>query len=239
MASRGKGALVLLARLDSSRLPGKQLKPLNDDFNVMELLVKRLSACAIESNMIIATSDRDLDQPLEDFALSHDLGIFRGNAHNVAQRCLDCMKAHHLDWYVRICADSPLMDPAIVDQVVEEFLQNDSDLTSNVFISHTFPFGCSVEIITLKAMQRICDSTDDMYYLEHVTAYAYQHPNEFNIQGVDAKEKYSNEVQSISVDTPEDLEKSRWIVSQMDDPIHATLAEIIPLAETWQKGNDI
>ncbi|MTI10580.1 cytidylyltransferase domain-containing protein [Curvivirga aplysinae] len=237
MSKRGKGAMLLLARLDSTRLPNKQLKQLNTEFTVLSLLVKRLECCQIISDMIVTTTDRDLDQPLVDFAQENKIPVFRGDVNNVAGRCLEAMKTNNLDWFIRICADSPLMDPKIVDLVATEFLNSESDLTSNVFVSHDFPYGCSVEIITRTAMQKICNLTDDPYYLEHVTAYAYKHSDQFEILPVRATESYSTDIQSITVDTPQDLDKAIWMVNQLDDPIHAELKDIIPLAETWQQNH--
>ena len=235
MSKRGKGAMLLLARLDSSRLPGKQLKKISDEETVISLMVKRLRKCKVDAPMILTTSERAVDDPLVDFALQNNLGVFRGSLDNVAGRCLEAMKTNDLDWFIRICADSPLMDPIIVDQVAEEFLSNDSDLTSNVFITHDFPYGCSVEIVTREAMQRMCDLSDDPYYLEHVTAYAYKHENDFKIHGVRAEESYSKDVQSITVDTLEDYHKTVYMVENLEDPVNASLADIVPLAETWQR----
>ncbi|WP_420549397.1 cytidylyltransferase domain-containing protein [Curvivirga sp.] len=237
MSTRGKGALLLLARLDSNRLPQKQLKKLNQEFTVLSLLVKRLERCKVMSDMIITTTNREVDQPLVDFAIKNGLPVFRGDVNNVAGRCLDAMKAHDLNWFIRICADSPLMDPKVVDLVATEFLQNNSDLTSNVFVSRDFPYGCSVEIVTREAMQKICDLADDPYYQEHVTAYAYKNPDQFDIKPVRAKENYSNDVQAITVDTAEDLDKAIWMVQQLDDPVYADLKDIVPLAEVWQRNH--
>lgn len=237
MSKRGKGAMLLLARLDSSRLPEKQLKKVSSEETVLSLLVKRLRNSKLDIPMVLTTSNRSIDDPLVKFAEQNNLEVFRGNVDNVAGRCLDAMKANDLDWFIRICADSPLMDPEIVDQVADEFLSNDSDLTSNVFITHDFPYGCSVEIVTRDAMQRICDLSDDPYYLEHVTAYAYEHRNQFQIHGVHAKETYSDEVQSITVDTLDDYHKAIYMVKHLDDPVNAKLSDIVPLAEAWQKQN--
>ena len=215
---RGPAALMLLARLDSRRLPGKGLMDLGGR-TVLGRAIDRLRRCHHVSDMILATSDRALDDPLQAFAEAEGIGCFRGDAMDVAK--------FNLDWFVRICGDSPFADPAVVDQVSQKFLDSGADLATNVY-PRSFPIGASAEAVSKAAMQRILRATPDLAYREHVTLYAYEHPIDFSIVSVQP-EDLDYEAMSIAVDTPEDLARARRLIALLPDPTTATLADILKL----------
>ncbi len=225
--SRGNAALLLLARLDSRRLPGKGLMDLGGR-TVLGRAVDRLRRCAQVPDMILATTDRALDDPLEAFAEAEGIGCFRGDDQDVAKRCLDACTHAGLDWFIRICGDSPFADPAVVDRVATRFLGTGCDLATNVY-PRSFPIGASAEAVSRRAMQRILDATPDLTYREHVTLYAYEHPSAFHIESI-LPDDPGHESLSIAVDTPEDLENARRLISLLPDPTTATLEEILSLS---------
>lgn len=223
---RGRGAIVLLARLDSRRLPGKQLLDLGNGQCALDLAIERLKRSRHGLPLILATTDREIDSPLSGIADKHGIPLFRGDLDNVAKRCLDCMDAHRLDWFVRICADSPLVDPEVVDEVINVFLETGCDLATNVF-PRTFPLGTSAEIISHTAMRRICEETADLSLLEHVTLFAYQNAASFDIRNLPNSGKPPNADIRLVVDTPEDLQRVKQVISSLDAPVTASLDEIL------------
>ena len=225
-------ALILLARLDSRRLPGKGLKDLGGRA-VLGRTIDRLKRCKQVNDIILATSNRPVDDPLEEFAKLENIKIFRGDAHDVAGRCLACCQAFGLNWFIRICGDSPFVDPVIVDEVANSFLANDCDIATNVF-PRTYPIGASAEAVDINTMQTICNKTDDLKYLEHVTFYAYEHAASFNIINVAPKGRNYADY-SIAVDTAEELEMARWIVKNLNNPITASLDEVVEKAKIWKQ----
>ena len=229
--SGNRGALVLLARLDSSRLPGKQLKPLGNT-TVLGLMLDRVRHCRHDLPVILATSDRTIDDPLADFAEDRGIGCYRGDIANVAGRCLACMEENGLDWFVRLCADSPFADPDLIASVIDAYLEGGCDIATNVF-PRTSPIGASVEIVSRAAMEHICRATDDMAFLEHVTLYAYRHLDKFRIRNVGDESGAYGDL-SISVDTADDLAMAQWITSHLDAPAMAPLEEIVALARRWR-----
>jgi spore coat polysaccharide biosynthesis protein SpsF len=221
---RGPAALVLLARLDSTRLPGKGLMDLGGR-PVLGRAVDRLRRCAIVNDIVLATTDRAVDDDLAAFAEAEGIGCFRGDVHDVAKRCVDACGAYGLDWFVRICGDSPFADPEVVDRVARRFLETGADLATNVF-PRSFPVGASAEAVSKAAMDRVLAATDDLAYREHVTLYAYEHPDSFAIESVMPDDPgYEN--LSIAIDTPEDLARARRLIALLPDPNTATLAEIL------------
>lgn len=223
--SRGTAALILLARLDSRRLPGKGLMDLGGR-SVLGRAADRLRRCRQVPDMILATTDRSVDDPLEAWGAEEGIPVFRGDANDVAGRCLAACQARNLDWFIRICGDSPFIDPAVVDQVAGAFLSDPApDLASNVF-PRKFPIGCSAEAVSSIAMARICAETSDLAYLEHVTLWAYEHADRYMIKAVSpGHDRYANK--QIAIDTPEDLEAARALIDKLPDPVTAGLDEIL------------
>ncbi|MEQ8829285.1 MAG: NTP transferase domain-containing protein [Alphaproteobacteria bacterium] len=222
--SRGPAAMLLLARLDSRRLPGKGLMDLGGR-PVLGRAIDRLRRCGHVADMILATTDRAVDDPLEAFAEAEGIGCFRGDAMDVAKRCRDACDANGLDWFIRICGDSPFADPAIVDRVAAAFLDDGADIATNVF-PRSFPIGASAEAVSRDAMQRILDATEDLAYREHVTLYAYEHRDAFRITSV-LPDDPGYESLSIAVDTQEDLTRARKLIATLRDPVTASLEEIL------------
>ncbi|MEQ8602029.1 MAG: NTP transferase domain-containing protein [Marivibrio sp.] len=225
LTPRGPAALLLLARLDSRRLPGKQLADLGGR-PVIGRTIDRLRRCGVVDAIVLATSDRPVDDALEDLAAEEGVACFRGDGADVAGRCLAAMRALDLDWFIRICGDSPFADPALVDAVAETFLRDPAvDIATNVF-PRGYPVGASAEAVSRPAMARICEASDDLAWREHVTAWAYEHPHDFRIENVHpGDERYQG--LSVAIDTPDDLERARRAVAALDDPTAATLAEIV------------
>lgn len=223
--ARGNAALILLARLDSRRLPGKGLKDLGGR-PVLGRAMDRLRRCREVSDIVVATTARPVDDDLAAFSEKEGIPCYRGSSDDVAGRCLSAMKELKLDWFVRICGDSPFVDPGITDRIARTFLDGPSiDIATNVF-PRGYPIGASAEAVSRDAIERICAATDDVKWLEHVTAWAYEHPADFNIANV-APENDRYQDLSIAVDTPEDLEKARNAVTALEDPAMADLDAIV------------
>lgn len=225
---RGPSALVLLARLDSSRLPGKGLMDLSGR-TVLGRAIDRLRRCALVSDMILATTDRAVDDPLEAFAKAEGIGCFRGDAHDVAKRCTDACAEFGLDWFVRICGDSPFADPGVVDRVAQTYLDSGAEIATNVF-PRSFPIGASAEAVSKAAMEKILAATDDLAFREHVTLWAYEHPDQFAIESV-LPDDLGYEALSIAVDTPEDLARAKRLIALLPDPATATLEDILAVQD--------
>lgn len=223
--TRGPAALILLARLDSRRLPGKGLLDLGGR-PVLGRAIDRLRRCRVVDAVLIGTSDRAVDDDLEAFAEAEGVGCFRGDGADVAGRCLAAMAAHGLDWFVRICGDSPFADPETTDAVAEAFLADPAlDIATNVF-PRGYPIGASAEAVSRPAMARICAATDDLTWREHVTAWAYENPDPYRIRNI-APNHARYRGLSIAVDTPDDLARARAVLPRLGDPADATLDEVV------------
>jgi spore coat polysaccharide biosynthesis protein SpsF len=222
----------VFARLDSRRLPGKTLIAL-DGRPILSRVIDRLGRVEGRPAIVVATSDRPLDDPIAEFAAGEGVSVFRGALEDVARRAYDCAIALGFDAIVRISADSPFIDPAVISAVIARFAVGDVDVATNVF-PRTYPPGVSVEAVATAALGRMLALTDDPQDREHVTRYIYAHPDVFRIANVAAGDERYRGV-SLTVDTPDDLAKAQWIAQRLGaDQAGAGLDRVVALARDWQ-----
>jgi spore coat polysaccharide biosynthesis protein SpsF len=198
--------IVIFARLDSTRLPGKVLKPLAGA-PMLDWTVRRCRAAG--APVMLATTGRALDDPIAEYAAAADLPVFRGNTHDVLGRALGAATA-----FVRV------------------HLRDRPDLTTNVF-PRTFPPGISAEAIPRATLDRLNAEVPDDRYREHVTLYAYETPDAFRIVNVPASgADYREDGHAglhLAVDTPADFARAEWIARHLPTR-DARLGEIAKLA---------
>jgi len=228
-------AHIVLARMGSTRLPGKALLPLGKTV-LLGLTIARLRQTKHVDRIILATTDSERDDPLADFAEQQGIECFRGNWRDVAGRCLACATHYRLNWFVRICGDSPFIDPAVVDLVCEKYLDERPDVATNVH-PRTYPIGCSAEAVETAALRRLCATTKDIRYREHVTAFFYENEDIFSIENVAVPDNRYEGV-SIAVDTPADYERAQWVYDHLSDPLTAPVDEIVATSMRWGGKDD-
>lgn len=205
---------IIQARMTSTRLPGKVLREIQGKA-VLHYLIERIEKCSSLSTIIIATSDHTSDDVIAAFCKSLDIKCFRGNLNNVAARFNDAAAKYKLDAFVRICGDSPLLDPLIVDELVEIFRQGGADLVTNVAI-RTFPHGQSVEVISAEVFKLVVKKMNKPQHFEHVTRFLYENSAEFVIKNV--KNSIACEGVSFVIDTQDDFKRLEILITAMDKP---------------------
>ena len=172
--------LIVQARYNSSRLPGKVLKNLSGK-PMLQWTLERLNNCKRVRRIFVATSEERTDDPIEDFCLSSGWSCFRGNLNDVADRFAQIVHREKIPAFVRISGDSPLMDPEIVDQAIQLYETSECDLVTNILV-RTFPKGQSVEVLKADTFLKILPDFDPSEQ-EHVTSYYYKHPEKFRMIG--------------------------------------------------------
>lgn len=205
---------VVQARLSSRRLPGKILKLLAGRPS-LDYLLEALGQCRSLAEVVIATSVDPSDEPTAAFAAGRGLCCHRGPLDDVALRLLDAARSVDADAFVRVNGDSPLLDPALIDEAVELYLRTAADLVSNVH-PRSFPKGQSVEVISVEAMRRAVDAMTTPQEREHVTPYFYAHDDEFVIRSFGATQPRPD-VQ-LSIDSPEDFTRCEAILAELGVP---------------------
>ena len=183
-------AIILQARLGSKRLPGKVLKKINGK-TILEYIIKRLKKSKLSKNIIVATTKRKEDQKIIKVAKKTNCYTFRGSTNNVLNRYYKAALYYKVKNIVRVCSDSPLIDPKIINKVYFFYLKNNYDYVSNK-IFPSYPNGMGVEILNFQSLKKANKLTKNSYDKEHVTAYIYKSPKKFKIKNVGLKKKLLN-----------------------------------------------
>jgi len=226
-----KVAAIIQARMGSARLPGKVMidiagKPM------LEHVVERLKKCQRVDEIIIATSDMPEDEVLLKFAKKRGYIISIGSVHDVLSRYLKVAREAGADYVVRITADCPIIDPEVVDKVIEKHLgSRDVDYTSNIW-PMTFPRGLDTEIFSMEVLEKTARLAKKDYHREHVTIFIREHPEIFVLQNVEAEGNMRRPDLRLTVDTIEDLQLIREIYSELYDGTNVFgIKDIIELFE--------
>ncbi len=209
----GRVGVIVQARMSSGRLPGKVLRDVAGT-PLLGHLLARLQHAAVDA-VVVATSDRADDDRVAAYAARHGADVHRGPLDDVLGRVAGAARAHRLQRVVRVCGDSPLLDPALVGEAVRVLDRAGADLASNV-VERTFPVGQSVEAMTRDALERADLLARDARDREHVTRLMYGRPHDFRIASI-RREPPAAETRLV-VDTDDDLERVTHLVRRMDRP---------------------
>ena len=193
-------AIVIQARMSSSRFPEKVLSPLCG----MPMLMWTINYCRqINLPLFVLTSTDESDDQLIGMLEKNYVSYYRGSLDNVVSRYLSFMEEHQVKKVVRISGDSPLINPDVILKVIAKDQElADADLTTNIF-PRSFPKGQSVEVIPRKSLELLRDRSLSESDIEHVTPYFYANYKEFKINNLHNTKDLSSI--NLSVDTKEDL----------------------------------
>ena len=196
-------AAIIEARMTSTRLPGKVLKPILGR-PTLELLVERLRRVRRLDQVIVATTVNRTDDPVEALARKIGAGCFRGSEEDVLDRVLKAAQAHGAELIVEITGDCPLADPATIDRVLDAFHQGGCDYASNV-LKRTYPRGIDVQVFPTRVLEEVARLTSDPVDHEHVSLYIYSHPERYRLRDVVSGLDARHADLRLTVDTPEDF----------------------------------
>jgi spore coat polysaccharide biosynthesis protein SpsF len=176
MTHRNNVVAIIEARMTSSRLPGKHLLEANGKPMIMHL-VDRLKQVSMIDQIVIATTTNVTDEPLVKLAKDAAIGVFRGSEEDVMGRVLGASEAFSADVVCEVTGDCPIIDPALVNQVIETYLINDADYVNNG--KHGIPGGMNAQVFSWLALKRSYEMTSDPLDREHVTLHIKRHPELF------------------------------------------------------------
>lgn len=194
--------VIIQARTSSKRFPNKVIKKLFDK-QLLYFLYLRLRESKLIKTIIISTSKLSADKKIETICKKNKIIYFKGSHQNVLLRLYLTAKKFKLTSFVRISADSPLMDSKIVDKGIKIFNKNKADLVTNVF-PRSYPKGQSVEIVKTSTLGKILKEKLNRNDKEHVTKYIYDNPKKFKI--INFKNKKNKSKLNLSIDKKKDLQ---------------------------------
>ena len=208
---------IIQARMGSSRLPGKVLMKSGNGIPLLYHVINQLRHCSKVKNLVIATTTNQEDDEIEKFADNNSVNVFRGSEKDVLDRYFQCAKKYSFSTIVRITSDCPLIDPQIVDKVIERFFSGNYDYATNTLI-RTFPIGTDVEVFSFGALETAWKNAQLPSEREHVTPHLRNKGN-FKTINVENDTNISN--LRLTVDRIEDFELINEILNNLSiNPIH-------------------
>lgn len=196
---------IIQARMGSQRLPGKVLEDIQGK-PMLQRVIERAAGSTGISRTVIATTTADGDEPIAAFGVEKGLPVVRGHPSDVLDRYMQAAREHQAEVVVRLTADCPLLDPDVIDKVINALLEADPpvDLALNrIPGDRTYPIGLDVEVCTYAALQRAWEEAQETYQREHVLPFLYEEPGRFRVLHVRHPVDYGD--LRWTVDTPQDL----------------------------------
>ena len=202
---------ILQARVSSSRLPGKVVKPILGR-PVLSLQLERVQRSTAIDQIVVATSVERSDDTLEALCSRMAIPCFRGSLDDVLDRFYQAAIVYHPDHLVRLTGDCPLIDPIVIDQVIAFYLNVDCDYASNT-LEPTFPDGLDVEIFRFSTLEQAWEEAKLPSQREHVTPFIYGHPERFRLGSF--KGSLDRSDLRWTIDEAEDFELVRQIYEEL------------------------
>jgi spore coat polysaccharide biosynthesis protein SpsF len=196
---------IVQARMGSTRLPGKVLMNLAGK-PMLARSFERIRKAKNIDEIVISTTTNSQDDQIISLCYEFGWNFFRGSENDVLDRYYQTAREYHAKTIVRLTSDCPLIEPIVIDRIIDKFLalEPDIDYVSNVFPLRTFPRGLDTEVIGMSALERCWKKETNPAYREHVTPYIHHNPEKFRIREVNNERDLS--VMRWTVDTPEDFD---------------------------------
>lgn len=218
--------------MGSTRLPGKVMKKVVDS-PVIELLLNRLSQTERIDQVILATSQSPENISLVEHVSKLGYSVFQGDEKDVLGRFYEASKKYQGDIIVRITGDCPLVDPVLVDSIIDEFIKGHFDYYTNT-LPPTFPDGLDVEIFTFEALEKANNESTKSTEREHVTPYL-RNSNSFKKGNYISDSDYSN--LRWTLDEYSDLEFIRGVFENFQPNIYFSWSEVLKLIQKYPSLN--
>ena len=240
--------------MSSSRLPGKILAEIAGQ-PMLGRVFLRTSRAATVTQTIFATTTDSSDDPVAEYCGFSGIPFTRGNLYDVLDRYYQAAKQTRAGVIVRITADCPVIDPALIDEVVRTLLEEEYDFVCNRLPlpwHRTYPIGLDVEACTFKSLEKAWKNAKEPQHREHVMPYFYE---DVKLSAVDRQREEGVSPRGFrvallhhitdfgdyrwTVDTPEDLEFIRQVYQRFDGRDDFTWKEVLGLVHREPKLMEI
>jgi spore coat polysaccharide biosynthesis protein SpsF len=221
MIARGYPRIVAViqARMGSTRLPGKVLRPVAGK-PLLWHIVHRLKASQLIADIAIATTVNPLDEAIVEFGAAQGIKVIRGPEDDVLTRFAKAAELLDADIVVRVSSDAPFLDARFIDHLVLSMIEQGGDyvlMEEGAACAHE-----GVDPLTRRALDKLMlHASDDPAAREHVTGYFKLHPNFVRIARAPAYPLLAREGGRLTIDTPDDLA----FVEAVHDRLHAKAGE--------------
>ena len=176
---------IIVARMGSSRFPGKSLSKVGEK-TMLGYIVDKLLNCQEVSDVVVSTSTSDKDDAINQWCDINNIKCFRGSEDDVLQRIYDTCKSNNIENGMLILGDNPLVDSEIVEESVRLFQANEFDFITTYSEEYKnksdstkyFPVGIRVQIFTFESLVRVQELATDLSHREHSTSFYIDNLNE-------------------------------------------------------------
>ena len=230
--------VIIASRMSSSRLPGKALKIMNKDKSMLDILVHRIKSAHLVSGIILATSDHQSDDPLEEWAYKNKISIFRGSLDDVLGRLYSCINKFQIENFVEILGDNPLVDPNDIDLCIKEFHSGLYDYvatstTEYEYSNHekSYPVGVRVQCLKSQLIINANAENKDEYSREHSSSFIYKKSKRYKTKLIHYPHERSNNIErlNLAVNTHDDFQRAARIFESLG--VNVTLNDALRFIE--------
>ena len=221
---------VIQARMGSTRLPGKVLKPIAGQ-PLLWHIIHRLKASRLIQDIAIATTTNPLDEAIVEFGAANRITVVRGPEDDVLARFARAAEQLDADIVVRVSSDAPFLDAGFIDHLIASMIEQGGDyvlMEDGVPCAHE-----GVDPLTRRALDKLMmDAGDDPAAREHVTGYFKLHPDFVPIARAPAYPIFAREGGRLTIDTPDDLAFAEAVHARLRARAgEASLADLLLLLE--------
>jgi len=220
-----KTVAIVQARMGSARFPNKVMRPICGT-PMIGLLLGRLAKAGRIDQIVLATSEDPKNEPLARYV--HNLGyeVFRGSEEDVLDRYHAAAKLYGADVVVRVTGDCPLIDPEVVDAVIDKFSDAGVDYASNC-VPPSYPDGLDAEVFSVQALEAAWTGAKNPFEREHVTPFIAESSQFTHATQVNASDESAARW---TVDEPEDFEVVRKVFEEFHPRSDFSWTEVLALA---------
>lgn len=230
-------AIVIQARMSSTRMQGKVMQPIWEGHCLLDLQLKQLKKLDIP--VILATTTNPADAELEHWARKNGISVFRGDEQNVLKRFIDCATSLNAEHLIRVCSDNPFLQTAQIQDFLDG-LDNGNDYIS-LSDASGIPaikkhWGLFVEGVRLSALKQANNMLETHpkkdFYREHVTNFIYGNPDEFGMSLPQAPEEivHRNDLR-FTIDTQDDFKNMQRLLLELEGDTSISLSDLVNLVD--------
>ena len=207
---------ITQARTGSKRFPNKILKKIKGK-TLLQIHIDRIKKAKSLNDIIIATTTKKEDKIIEDFSKKFSIRCFRGSENDVLDRFYQSIKDIKPNFIVRLTSDCPIIDPLLIDEIVEKAKFYNLDYYSNT-LDELYPDGQDIEVISFKSLAYAWENSKLKSDREHVTPFiirnsSYMGQNLFNSDSHKIIENY-NSIR-LTVDEKKDFDVLEIIIKKL------------------------
>jgi len=194
---------VIQARMTSTRLPGKVMKKVKGK-HILDYVLEGVKTSKCD-DIIVCTTENETDDSLEEFCLGNKIRFSRGDEFDVLGRILNAIKNERNSTAVRITADNPLVDPAIINYLIDIHVNHKNSVTENYF-TKSFPNGTVLSLIDYAVLDYMDKNFHEKSIREHIVFGFDKLPKKYTVENVRAPKQWNRPDIRFCIDYEKDLE---------------------------------